>query len=68
MKNNSNYSNNQQLFVVGTRSKVIDSLDLENFSQQKEIHFDAEIEDQKSPRFQQASNRRSPFPIPSSNG
>ncbi|CAF4764173.1 unnamed protein product, partial [Rotaria socialis] len=67
MKNNSNYSNNQQLFVVGTRSKVIDSLDLENFSQQKEIHFDAQIEDQKSPRFQPASNRRSPFPIPSSN-
>ncbi|CAF0803169.1 unnamed protein product [Rotaria sordida] len=69
IKNSNKYSNTQLLRVVGTRQKarVVDSLDLENLLHPKEIHIDAETDDQKSPRFQQMSNRQSPFRDPSSN-
>ncbi|CAF4707087.1 unnamed protein product, partial [Rotaria sp. Silwood2] len=70
IKNSNNYLNNQQLLVVGTKSKarVIDSLDLENFLHPKEVHIDAETDDRRSPRLQQTPNRRSPFRDPRSNG
>ncbi|UJR31677.1 hypothetical protein I4U23_019158 [Adineta vaga] len=59
-KNNSN----QQLFVSGTRQRgrVVDSLDLENFLQPKEVHIDSELDDDKlSKQQQQSSNRSEPF-------
>ncbi|CAF0823250.1 unnamed protein product [Adineta steineri] len=60
MKNTSAHSTNQPLFVTSTRrtSKTVDSLDLENFSQPKEVHIDTETDEKKT---SQPSNRRSPF-------
>jgi hypothetical protein len=34
----------------------------------REIHFDSEVDDRRSPKHQPASNRRSPFRDASSNG
>ncbi|CAF0733393.1 unnamed protein product [Adineta steineri] len=63
IKNNSNYSNNQQLFFVGTNEKarVVDSLNLENFLQPKEVHIDSEFEDEILSKHQQSSNRQDPL-------
>ncbi|CAF3733636.1 unnamed protein product [Adineta steineri] len=66
MKNTSAHSTNQPLFVTSTRrtSKTVDSLDLENFSQPKEVHIDTETDEKKT---SQPSNRRSPFRDATSN-
>ncbi|CAF0808236.1 unnamed protein product [Adineta ricciae] len=63
-KNNNTYFNNQQVITGGTRHKarVVDSLDLENFLQPKEVHIDSEVDDDnKECKYQESSNRSELF-------
>ncbi|CAF1618828.1 unnamed protein product [Rotaria magnacalcarata] len=60
MKNSSTHATGQRLYTSGA-SKTIDSLDLENFLQPKEIHIGSDSKDQKTSQPQQSSNKRNPF-------
>ncbi|CAF4386537.1 unnamed protein product [Rotaria socialis] len=60
MKSSSTHATGQRSHTSGP-SKTVDSLDLENFLQPKEVHIGSDSNDQKSSHPQQSSNKRNPF-------